>query len=85
MGDAPAERKKRAICFLGPAFVAAALAEVAFFAIFDPIELHLVARVLGVSSHLIWYTVGFLLFWGFATASSALSYFMLLRSAQVNR
>ena len=76
-------RGLKAACILGPAFIVAGIAEVVFFVLVDPIELHLVARVLGISSHLIWYTAGFLLFLGFAAASSALSYVMLLQTGAV--
>ena len=61
---------KRAIWILWPSFVIAGIAEVVFFVLFDPIELELLGEVLGVS-RLAAYSVGFLLFWIFAAASSA--------------
>ena len=70
----------RAICILVPSFVIAAIAEMVFVAIFDPIELHLVARVLGASSRVAWYLAGFLLFWVFAAAASLLSHLMFVRA-----
>ena len=75
----------RVLCILGPAFIVAAVAEVVFLALFDPIELHLVARVLGLSNHFVWYSIGFLLFWAFAAASSVFSYFILQRVSAGNR
>lgn len=67
---------KRAIWILWPAFIVAGIAEVVFFLVFDPLELHLVAEALGVRSHLAWYTIGFFLFWLFAAASSAFTSFL---------
>jgi len=70
---------KRAIWILWPSFVVAGIAEVVFFVLFDPIELELLGEVLGVS-RLAAYSVGFLLFWMFAAASSAFT--CLLQSSQ---
>jgi hypothetical protein len=64
---------RTAIHILWPSFIVAGIAEVAFFTLFDPVELHLVAETLGFTSPLGWYTIGFLLFWAFAAASSALT------------
>jgi hypothetical protein len=75
----------KAICILAPSFVIAAIAEIVFVAIFDPIELHLVARVLGVSSRVAWYLAGFLLFWVFAAAASLLSHLMFVRAGAGHR
>jgi len=76
---------KKVLCILAPSFVIAAIAELVFVAIFDPIELHLAARALGVSSRVAWYLASFLLFWGFASASSLASHLMLLRAGADHR
>jgi hypothetical protein len=66
---------KRAIWILWPSFIVAGIAEIAFFTLFDPIELDLVGEVLGVS-RIAGYSAGFLLFWLFAAASSAFTSFL---------
>ena len=76
---------KKAISILGPSFIVAGAAEVVFFKVFDPVELHMAAQVLGMPSHLVWYTIGFLLFWLFAAASSALTCLLLRGANEVNR
>lgn len=76
---------RKAIWILWPSFIVAGLAEVVFFTVFDPIELHLVAEAAGMNSRLAWYTVGFLLFWGFGAASSALTCFFQRGADEINR
>ncbi len=76
---------KKAIWILWPSFVVAGIAEAVFFTLFDPIELHMVATVAGVSSRLAWYTIGFLLFWAFAAASSAFTCFLQRTAEEINR
>jgi hypothetical protein len=75
---------KRAIWILWPSFIVAGLAEVVFFTIFDPIELHLVGHLLGVS-RIAAYTLGFILFWLFAAASSAFTCFLQRGASEINR
>ena len=75
----------KAMWILWPSFLVAGVAEVVFFTIFDPVELHVVARPFGFSSRIGWYTVGFLLFWLFAAASSALTCFLQHTAEEVNR
>lgn len=75
---------KRAIWILWPSFIVAGIAEVVFFTIFDPIELHLVGNLLGVS-RIAAYTLGFLLFWIFAAASSAFTCFLQRGASEINR
>ena len=75
----------KAIWILWPSFIVAGVAEVVFFTVFDPVELHMVAQALGVTSHFAWYTVGFLMFWLFAAASSALTCFLQRGANEVNR
>jgi hypothetical protein len=76
---------KKAIWILWPSFVVAGIAEVVFFTVFDPIELHMVATVFGMPNRLAWYTIGFLLFWAFAAASSAFTCFLQRTAAEINR
>jgi hypothetical protein len=76
---------RKAIWILWPSFIVAGIAEVVFFTLFDPVELHMVAKVVGVSSHLAWYTIGFLLFWAFAAASSAFTCFLQRTAEEINR
>ncbi len=76
---------KKAIWILWPSFIVAGIAEVVFFTLFDPVELHMVAKVVGVTSHLAWYTIGFLLFWAFAAASSAFTCFLQRSASEINR
>ena len=76
---------KKAIWILWPSFLVAGVAEVVFFTIFDPMELHLVAEAVGFRSRLGWYTIGFVLFWAFAAASSALTCFLQRSAEEINR
>jgi len=55
-----------------PAFLTAGVAELVFFAIFDPFELHFFGRPLDWSREAI-YALGFFGFWGLGVASSALT------------
>jgi hypothetical protein len=73
---------KQAIWILWPSFLVAAIAEVVFLVLFDPLELHLVAGALGFGNRLAWYAVGFVLFWLFAATSSALSCWLQRRDAE---
>jgi len=66
---------QRAIWILWPSFIVAAVAEMAFFALFDPGELSFFGQPLELSSNAV-YSIGFFLFWGFAAASSALSLYL---------
>jgi len=60
---------------LWPSFLVAAVAEMIFFAVFDPGELTLFGRSLELSRTAI-YSMGFFLFWAFAAASSGLSLYL---------
>ena len=55
-----------------PAFLVAAVAELVFFTVFDPFELHFFGAPLDWSREAI-YTMGFFGFWGLGVASSALT------------
>lgn len=76
---------KKAIWILWPSFIVAGVAEVVFFAVFDPLELHMVAEATGLRSRFAWYTIGFLLFWLFGAASSALTCFFQRTAQDINR
>jgi hypothetical protein len=66
---------QRLIWVMWPAFVVAGIAEVVFFTIFDPFELHFFGAPLELSREAI-YTMGFFGFWGLGIASSALTLFL---------
>lgn len=75
---------KRVIWILWPAFIVAGVAEVIFFTVFDPMELHLFGQPAGIS-RLAVYSFGFLFLWVFAAASSALTCFLRRRADEINR
>ena len=60
---------------LWPSFIVAGMAEVAFFTVIDPQELYLLGEPVTMS-RLGTYSVGFLLFWAVAAASSAFTCFL---------
>jgi hypothetical protein len=68
---------KQAIHILWPSFLAAGLAEVVFFTIFDPEDFEL--------GRLAAYSIGFFGFWAIAAASSALTCFLQRNAEEVNR
>ena len=70
---------RRAMQVLWPAFLTAAVAELVFFSIFDPFELHFFGQPLDWSRKAI-YALGFFGFWGLGVASSALT--LLLVNAE---
>jgi hypothetical protein len=76
---------KRTIQILWPSFIVAGIAEVVFFTIFDPLELHMAAIGIGLTNRLGWYTIGFVLFWTFAAASSALTCYFQRSADEINR
>jgi hypothetical protein len=55
------------------AFLTAALAELVFFSVFDPFDLHFFGTPLELSREAI-YTMGFFGFWALGIASAALSF-----------
>jgi len=82
---APAEKGKavseppssvaQLMCVIWPGFLVAAVAELVFFSVFDPFDLHFFGAPLEVSRQTI-YTLGFFGFWGLGAASSALTFFL---------
>ena len=75
---------KKAIWILWPSFVTAGIAEVFFFTVFDPTDLHLFGEPLGLTRSAA-YTVGFFLLWAFAAASSAFTCFLQRTAVDINR
>jgi hypothetical protein len=66
---------KWAMWIIWPGFIVAAVAELVFFSIFDPFDLHFFGAPLVWSRQAI-YTLGFFGFWGLGAASSALTFFL---------
>ncbi len=66
---------QRTMWILWPSFLVAAVAEMVFFAVFDPGELTLFGRSIEVSRTAM-YSIGFFVFWGLGAASSGLSMFL---------
>lgn len=75
---------KRLIYILWPAFIVAGIAEGVFFTLFDPTDLRLFDREIGLSRTAI-YSIGFFAFWFFAAGSSALTCFFQRSSTDLNR
>jgi hypothetical protein len=75
---------KKAMWILWPSFVIAGVAEVVFFTVIDPQELYLLGEPVSMS-RMATYSIGFLLFWGLAAASSAFTCFLQRSSREVNR
>ena len=70
---------KQVIWVLWPAFIAAGIAETAFFTLIDPRQLYLLGQPVDVSTTAT-YSIGFLLFWLLCVGSSLMSYLMLPHS-----
>ncbi|MEP7330344.1 MAG: hypothetical protein ABI777_14130 [Betaproteobacteria bacterium] len=66
---------RRTMWIIWPAFLVAGVAEIVFFSIFDPFDLHFFGTSLDWSRQAI-YTLGFFGFWGLGIASSALTLFL---------
>ncbi|HXZ91504.1 MAG TPA: hypothetical protein VEG36_01360 [Burkholderiales bacterium] len=75
---------RRWIWILWPSFIVGGIAEVIFFTVFDPMELTVFGEPVG-TSRLAVYSVGFLLFWAFAAASSAFTCFLQRSASEINR
>lgn len=67
---------QRLMWIIWPAFLIAGCAEVIFFTLFDPFDLHLFGSP-GTVSREAFYSFGFFAFWGLGIASSALTVFLL--------
>ena len=68
-------RGRLSMWIIWPAFLVAGVAEIVFFSIFDPFDLHFFGAPLDWSRQAI-YTLGFFGFWGLGIASSALTLFL---------
>lgn len=68
-------RSRLSMWIIWPAFLVAGVAEMVFFSIFDPFDLHFFGAPLDWSRQAI-YTLGFFGFWGLGIASSALTLFL---------
>ena len=75
MNTATGLMARRLMWAIWPAFLVAGVAEVAFFSLFDPFDLHFFGAPLDMSREGI-YTMGFFGFWGLGIASSALTMFL---------
>jgi hypothetical protein len=71
---------RKAIWILWPSFLVAGAAEVLFFTFFDPHDF-----VGEDTSRLAVYSIGFLLFWAFAAASSGFTCFLQRPAEEINR
>lgn len=76
-------RAPRLIGILWPSFVVAGVAEIVFFTVFDPVELHLLGDPVAVGP-MAAYTIGFFVFWAFTAASSAFTCFLQRGAEEVN-
>lgn len=74
---------RKTMSILWPSFLAAALAEMLFFTLFDPDELSLFWRVLPLSRTAV-YSIGFMLFWAFAALSSWMTALLQRSSEDLN-
>jgi len=72
---------RRLMWVIWPAFLVAAVAELIFFSVFDPFDLHFFGAPLEMSRQSI-YTMGFFGFWALGIASSALTVFLECGSTQ---
>jgi hypothetical protein len=80
----PGNLAQRLMWIVWPAFLVAGLADVIFFMLFDPIDLHVFDNPLDISREA-FYTFGFFGFWGLAIASSALTVFLGRSSFDADR
>jgi len=66
---------QRLMWIMWPAFLMAGVAELVFFSVFDPFDLHFFGAPLEMSRESI-YAMGFFGFWALGIASSALTLFL---------
>ncbi len=85
-----AGRAQRLIWILWPSFLVGGIGEIIFFSLFDPLELPFSDAFIPFSDkplgehRLIVYSVGFLIFWLFAAASSAFTCFLQRPASDIN-
>ena len=63
---------RNAIGILWPSFLVAAVAELAFFSLFDPMEMHFLGEPIEASRTAV-YSMGFFAFWSLTAISSTLT------------
>jgi hypothetical protein len=78
------DRLQRLLWVLWPSFLVASAAELLFFAVFDPADLHVFGQPIDAGRMPV-YTVGFFLFWGIGAAASALTTMLERSPFEVNR
>jgi hypothetical protein len=78
------ERVQRVLWVLWPAFLVAAVAELAFFALIDPADLSVFGVPLDAGRMPI-YTIGFFFFWAVAASAAALTVYLQRSPFEVNR
>lgn len=69
---------------LWPAFLVACIAELVFFSVVDPTDLHLFGMPVDLDRMTI-YTLGFFAFWALGSVSSALTVFLARSPFETNR
>lgn len=67
-----------------PSFIVAGIAEMLFFTVIDPQELHFFGEAVQLSRIAI-YSIGFFTFWGVCAASSMTTCFFQRTAAEINR
>ena len=70
---------KHVIWVLWPAFIAAGIAETAFFTLIDPKQLYLFGQPVELPA-ITTYSIGFLMFWLICAGSSLMTWFMMPQS-----
>lgn len=84
MFESSSSRTQRVLWVLWPSFLVAAVAELIFFALFDPMDLHLFGVPVEAARMPV-YTVGFFCFWVITASASALTVFLSRSPFEVNR
>jgi len=74
---------KDLMAVLWPAFIMAVVGELIFFAVIDPAALYFLGQQVELGP-LATYSIGFLLFWALAAASSAFTCFLLRTADDLN-
>ncbi len=74
---------RKLMAILWPAFVMALVGDLLFFTVVDPAELYFLGHPVDLGP-LATYTIGFVLFWALAGASSAFTYFLLRSADELN-
>jgi len=75
---------QRILWVVWPAFMVAAVAELAFFALFDPADLHLFGVPVQADRMTV-YAIGFFAFWALGMASGGLTVFLQRSPFEVDR